>query len=281
MRSAVYFAPPARHAPRMRLQSIHEMQSADAAPAFTTIEEKEAFRQKAFKLLLVAGLHVGVFALLAQTDTGQPVIQQPVRLEVRTMAMPDTAPVLKTGIAEEVREQPKIAKPVAPRVKQPASQNQLKAVAPPKPQPAAKPLQDSLTTPSSEAAASASAAQQTTDGTSASEKSGTPAPAASSASGAGGATTAARFDADYLKNPAPDYPPASRRMREEGTVYLDVNVTAEGRAGDLRIKKSSGYARLDEAALDAVRQWRFIPARSGADAVAAHVVVPVVFRLGS
>jgi protein TonB len=90
---------------------------------------------------------------------------------------------------------------------------------------------------------------------------------------------AARFDAAYLNNPAPVYPLLSRRLREEGKVLLRVQVSAQGRAEHLYVKKSSGYRRLDEAAQQAVSQWRFIPARQGAEPVTSDVTVPIVFRL--
>ena len=88
-----------------------------------------------------------------------------------------------------------------------------------------------------------------------------------------------RYDADYLRNPPPAYPSLSRRLHEEGRVVLLVRVTAEGAAASVSIERSSGHARLDEAALDAVRRWRFVPARRGDEAVAASVLVPLVFRL--
>lgn len=91
--------------------------------------------------------------------------------------------------------------------------------------------------------------------------------------------TPARFDADYLRNPAPAYPPLSRRMREEGRVLLLVQVSPQGTASQVRIRESSGHPRLDEAALEAVRQWHFVPARRGDEPVSATVVVPLVFRI--
>lgn len=93
------------------------------------------------------------------------------------------------------------------------------------------------------------------------------------------APTAPRFDADYLHNPAPAYPAMARRNGEEGRVQLSVRVSAQGRAEQVEVRHSSGYARLDEAALATVRQWRFVPARRGEEAVAASVLVPIVFRL--
>lgn len=93
------------------------------------------------------------------------------------------------------------------------------------------------------------------------------------------AVVAARFDAAYLNNPAPAYPPLSRRMREEGKVMLRVQVTAEGLPAQVDLAESSGFARLDAAAREAVQRWRFVPAKQGGQPVAAAVIVPVVFKL--
>ena len=98
-------------------------------------------------------------------------------------------------------------------------------------------------------------------------------------SGSGDGTSLARFDADYLRNPAPPYPAISKRMREEGKVILRVSVTPAGTAESVEIKSSSGSARLDESALRTVRQWKFIPARRGDTAVQSWVLVPVIFKL--
>jgi protein TonB len=89
----------------------------------------------------------------------------------------------------------------------------------------------------------------------------------------------ARFDADYLSNPKPIYPSASRRLGEVGTVLLRVHVGAEGKALHVEIKTSSGFHRLDHSACEAVAQWNFVPARRGSKAVASWVVVPIVFSI--
>ena len=91
--------------------------------------------------------------------------------------------------------------------------------------------------------------------------------------------TQPRFDADYLDNPKPPYPPLSRRMGEQGRVVLRVHVTPEGAAGEVLLHASSGSPRLDESALVTVRRWKFVPARRGAEAVAAWVLVPIAFTL--
>lgn len=93
------------------------------------------------------------------------------------------------------------------------------------------------------------------------------------------AVVAARFDADYLHNPKPAYPAVSRRNGEEGRVLLKVRVSAQGAALDVALSKSSGYARLDAAAAEAVARWRFVPAKRGDEPVDSSVIVPITFAL--
>lgn len=95
------------------------------------------------------------------------------------------------------------------------------------------------------------------------------------------AVTAARFDADYLQNPKPVYPPMSRRLGEEGKVVLRVRVSSQGLPQAVEIKQSSSHGRLDEAARSAVERWRFVPARQGSEAVEAWVLVPLNFTLSN
>jgi len=88
-----------------------------------------------------------------------------------------------------------------------------------------------------------------------------------------------RFDAAYLQNPPPAYPALSRRYGEEGRVMLRVVVRPDGMAQSVELRASSGSTRLDESALEAVRKWRFVPARQGDTPVTAAVIVPIVFSL--
>jgi len=120
----------------------------------------------------------------------------------------------------------------------------------------------------------------TTDSTQAENTAATGRASGSAQPGAGTepALTAARFDADYLHNPAPAYPAQSRRLKEEGTVLLLVRVSTEGTPLSVEIRNSSGFERLDEAGLQAVRQWRFVPAKRGSDNVVASVLVPIQFK---
>lgn len=80
-------------------------------------------------------------------------------------------------------------------------------------------------------------------------------------------------------NPAPRYPSVARRRGIEGTVTLAVLVSAQGLASEVQLARSSGSTLLDEAALEAVRRWRFLPALAGGRAVEARVLVPIAFRL--
>jgi len=93
------------------------------------------------------------------------------------------------------------------------------------------------------------------------------------------AVTPPVYDAAYLSNPVPRYPLAARRNGEHGTVTLRVRVTREGAAAQVSLQHSSGSPHLDRAASDAVKNWRFVPARQGAQTIEAWVLVPVVFRL--
>jgi protein TonB len=88
-----------------------------------------------------------------------------------------------------------------------------------------------------------------------------------------------RAHPNYLKNPEPAYPLVARRRQQEGLVLLEVKVSAHGRAAELTVKKSSGHPVLDEAALNAVRDWEFAPARVGATPVESRIEVPVQFKL--
>ncbi|WP_235879349.1 energy transducer TonB [Burkholderia sp. USMB20] len=106
------------------------------------------------------------------------------------------------------------------------------------------------------------------------------APAAPSAT-APEPVTAPRFAAAYLRNPAPDYPDVAQRRGWEGTAFLNVHVLASGRPDQVLLSASSGHDALDEAAVAAVTDWRFVPAKRGTESIDGWVRVPVVFKLGN
>ncbi len=78
---------------------------------------------------------------------------------------------------------------------------------------------------------------------------------------------------------APAYPPLSRRLNEEGKVVLRVELDEQGRVGAARVATASGFARLDEAALAAVKTWRCNPARRDGQPVRAVALQPFKFVL--
>lgn len=75
------------------------------------------------------------------------------------------------------------------------------------------------------------------------------------------------------------YPAASRRLSEEGRVVIRVDVDAAGRASAWNVAEGSGFARLDTAVACVVRRLEFNPGRHDGAAVAASVMLPIVFRL--
>ena len=86
-------------------------------------------------------------------------------------------------------------------------------------------------------------------------------------------------DADYLKNPPPGYPRISRRNGEQGTVIVRVFISTQGTPEKAEVRTSSGFTRLDQAALEAVQRWRFVPGRRNGTPEAMWFNIPVRFIL--
>ena len=200
--------------------------------------------QRSGLLSIVIGLHVGIFLLILAAKTVVPQI----------MEIPLVVDLLEPAI-EKAPE----AKPLPVIRPQPIRQK-----AAPTTQVAAPQIEASQSKVSAPAAPLASPPEEL--------RPAPPAPAVE-------ALSQARFDADYLRNPAPTYPPLSRRMGEEGKVILRVSVSAEGSAENVDIKTSSGSQRLDDAAVNTVKRWKFIPAKRGETPVQSWVLVPIIFKL--
>ncbi len=96
--------------------------------------------------------------------------------------------------------------------------------------------------------------------------------------GSGGNGTSVRAIGGYQVKPR--YPESARRRGIEGTVLLKMRITAQGRVEDVQVVRSAGYPEMDESAIEAVRRWRFEPARRNGEPVAEDaVLLPVVFQL--
>lgn len=91
--------------------------------------------------------------------------------------------------------------------------------------------------------------------------------------------TEANFRANYAHNPKPRYPAIAKSRGWQGKVMLRVKVSAKGLSDSVTVEKSSGHDMLDESAIEAVKKWRFIPAKRGSTPVASSVIVPIVFTL--
>lgn len=112
----------------------------------------------------------------------------------------------------------------------------------------------------------------------------TPATAAGIPAAASQTTTArAILPPRVLQRVEPAYPQAARQQGLEGTVRVRIEVGVDGSAGSVVIATSSGYDILDKAALLAVRQWRFVPAKDADTgmAVACVTSLSIAFRLNS
>lgn len=82
-----------------------------------------------------------------------------------------------------------------------------------------------------------------------------------------------------LGNAPPKYPLEARRKRQEGVVRLRVVITAEGRVKEISVARSSGFETLDDAALAAVRKWRFRPGEQAGTPVEAVGYLSIPFAL--
>ena len=99
--------------------------------------------------------------------------------------------------------------------------------------------------------------------------------------GSSSGTADADYKSESLRNAQPRYPIYSRKMRQEGVVIITAEVLTDGSATDVRMAASSGIKLLDEAALETVRQWRFIPAKRDGMPYVQRLRIPVTFSLNS
>lgn len=197
--------------------------------------------QRSSLLILVIGLHIVIFLMILAAKTVIPQI-----LEIPLVV--DLLPV------PEAKKEPQ-AKPLPMAKSVP-----LKAARTPTPKAAVPPIEATQSTAPAPAAALAP-------------------PAEAKPAAIPEAVSQPRFDADYLNNPAPPYPPLSRRMGEEGKVVLRVSVNPQRAADSVEVKTSSGSTRLDEAAVNTVKRWKFIPAKRGDSPIQSWVLVPIIFKL--
>ncbi len=203
---------------------------------------------------LIVLLHIGFFYALQSS-----------LLRKASEAIPRE--VIATFITPEpVREKPQ-PEPAAPKtvpvVKKP--------VTPPKPaavvesaEPSPKAISVDPSPPAPQPAATVAAA---------------PAPTAPSAPAAPATPKTVTSGIEYIQPPQPEYPPISKCMGEEGKAVLRVLVNDKGRPERVELQKSSGVARLDEAARKAALRALFKPFIEDGKAVPAYAIIPINFQL--
>jgi len=86
-----------------------------------------------------------------------------------------------------------------------------------------------------------------------------------------------------LRRVPPVYPESLRRLRMQGTVILEAEILTDGSIREIEVYRSlmAGEGGFDEAAIQALRQWQFQPARSGGRPVACWIRIPIVFELSN
>ena len=215
------------------------------------------------------GVLLGVLALLAHGAVIFWIIQQP------TTVLPVVPPQIPPMTIEFSQPAPPVVEPPPPPPPPPPVVeppppivDELAAKPPPKPIPKPKPVVKPAPKPVPKAVEQPPAPPQP------------PAPvAAPPAPAAPAPVTPASANAAYLKNPAPEYPSLAQRRGWEGTVLLRVQVLPSGKPGEIQIQKSSGRQQLDDAALNAVKRWSFVPAKQGDVAQVGWVSVPIDFKI--
>ncbi|MBO9518162.1 MAG: energy transducer TonB [Porphyrobacter sp.] len=106
-----------------------------------------------------------------------------------------------------------------------------------------------------------------------------PAPAAPVPTAATGPVRVSNLNTNLLSGPPPAYPNISRRKKEEGTVVLRLVIAEDGKVADVSVSRSSGFPALDDAAVAAVRKWRWSPTVKDGRAVSITGLVQIPFVL--
>jgi periplasmic protein TonB len=206
-------------------------------------------------------LHVGVLWAL-QSGLLQRVAEAVVPAEILVEIMAPPAPSAPPTPQPVAQPQPKV---------QPKAPTPVKATPTPAIQPAPAPLAiaPSETAAEPSPAAPTAVAAAPTSATAGSTLNAPPAPPAPPK------ITQPSTDADYLNNARPQYPPLSKRLNEQGKVVVRALIGTDGTASQASIKTSSGFDRLDQAALATVLKWRYVPGKRGGVPEAMWFDVPV------
>ena len=221
-------------------------------------------------VLVVALLHGGLLTAAMMANGPEPPKVEPPRIDGMLIQAPPAEVVQIPAAPPPPPEPVKTPPPPEPKPVPPPPKPKPKPVPKPKPKPIPPP-EKAITLPEPAPVEAAPAPPPPS-----------PAPAevkSNKDDSLGAPVTPPRIDASRLHNPAPAYPSISRRRGEEGTVLLELLVLADGSVTEVEIKESSGYPRLDKSALDAVKRWRYTPAKLGGVAIEYWYLQPITFGL--
>lgn len=241
--------------------------STAALPRFTTPHLADPSRRSPAGLLAIGALHLAALWLFLQTDVVHRAVQQ-------------ATPQMVALLSEPVRPPAPVPPPVpAPQrqalpapVWMPPPDVRVVADAPPAPPPA--PVVVSTAPAPALAQATAPVAPPPAVAAAADPLAVRPAPAAPPAPPVLPASAIR-----YRVQPPVEVPLASRRVRESGTVLLRVLVDTQGLPRQITLHKSSGFARLDDQALAAMRQARFQAVNDNGSAIEWVVIAPLQYDI--
>jgi periplasmic protein TonB len=257
----------------------------------------------ALHLAIVGGILLGAGwgatdtpVLLAELVVPEEQPEPPPRVSKPRSVVPDRRPVTpprptETPVPAEAPPAPPPAEPEPPRPsapEPPPAPPVAVTPAPPAPAPVAPPAPVAASTPPAGPPVRVPTSDQPVGAAATSTPGTFTAPLPPSPPATGRSSALATVPSDGITQRAlprggyqyrPSYPSSARASGIQGTTLLEVLVTVEGRVTDVVVKESAGHPALDEAAVDAVRRWRFEPARRGSEPVAMRVELPFEFRL--
>ena len=229
--------------------------------------------------LVVVALHVGaIWALQSGLMRHEPEIIVPVEVLAQLIEAPQPQIDPTPPAPPAPPAPPTPDKPPEPRMVKPAPVAPKKTVIKPAAQPPA-PLAIADPTPSPNAPAGSLALGNDIAAKPGPVETAPPAPPAPAASPSPPTVQLPSSNADYLQNPKPAYPPLSRRLGEQGKVVVRVLIGANGQPQKAELRQSSGFDRLDQAALSTVMKWRYVPGKRGGVAEDMWFSVPINFVL--
>ena len=209
-------------------------------------------------VLLHAGLLYAALNGMQKPVTTPAVPREVIATFITPQPTPEPQPQPTPPVPQPVpRPAPKVAQKPTPVVKKASLPKPTLAPTP-------EPSEKAISTPAPPPVAAAPAA---------------PEPQAAAAPAAPPAPPKTVSGVEYIQPPQPDYPPVARRNGEEGKVMLRVLVNDGGRPEKVDVQKSSGFARLDEAARQAALRARFKPHLEDGKPVAVYALIPINFSI--